>query len=29
MLAETLTRLLLDQPTSEEDPIQWGWTLPG
>ena len=28
--AETLTRLLLDQPTSEkEDPIQWGWTLPG
>ena len=28
--AETLTRLLMDQPTSEkEDPIQWGWTLPG
>ena len=28
--AETLTRLLLDQPTSEkEDPIEWGWTLPG
>jgi len=28
--AQTLTRLLMDQPTSEkEDPIQWGWTLPG
>ena len=28
--AETLTRLLLDQPNSEkEDPIEWGWTLPG
>ena len=28
--AETLTRLLLDQPGSEkEDPIEWGWTLPG
>ena len=28
--AETLTRLLMDQPSSEkEDPIQWGWTLPG
>ena len=28
--AETLTRLLIDQPTSEkEDPIAWGWTLPG
>tara|TARA_Y100001973_G_scaffold104566_1_gene174793 strand:+ start:529 stop:2217 length:1689 start_codon:yes stop_codon:yes gene_type:complete len=28
--AETLTRLLMDQPASEkEDPIQWGWTLPG
>ena len=28
--AETLTRLLLDQPSSEkEDPIRWGWTLPG
>ena len=28
--AETLTRLLLDQPSSEkEDPIEWGWTLPG
>lgn len=27
--AQTLTRLLMDQPTSEkEDPIQWGWTLP-
>ena len=28
--AETLSRLILDQPDSEkEDPIQWGWTLPG
>ena len=28
--AQTLTRLLMDQPGSEkEDPIQWGWTLPG
>jgi len=28
--AQTLTRLLMDQPASEkEDPIQWGWTLPG
>ena len=28
--AETLSRLILDQPESEkEDPIQWGWTLPG
>ena len=28
--AETLTRLLMDQPGSEkEDPIEWGWTLPG
>ena len=28
--AETLSRLMLDQPGSEkEDPIQWGWTLPG
>jgi len=28
--AETLTRLLMDQPNSEkEDPIEWGWTLPG
>jgi hypothetical protein len=28
--AETLSRLMLDQPSSEkEDPIQWGWTLPG
>jgi hypothetical protein len=27
--AQTLTRLLMDQPASEkEDPIQWGWTLP-
>ncbi len=27
--AQTLTRLLMDQPGSEkEDPIQWGWTLP-
>ena len=28
--AETLSRLIMDQPGSEkEDPIQWGWTLPG
>jgi len=28
--AEMLSRLLIDQPQSEkEDPIQWGWTLPG
>ena len=28
--AEMLSRLLIDQPESEvEDPIQWGWTLPG
>ena len=28
--AETLTRLLMDQPNSEkEDPIEGGWTLPG
>jgi hypothetical protein len=27
--AETLTRLLLDQPKAEkDDPIAWGWTLP-
>lgn len=26
---EVLTRLLMDQPTSEKkDPIEWGWTLP-
>ena len=28
--AEALSRLIIDQPGSEkEDPIQWGWTLPG
>ena len=28
--AEMLSRLIIDQPQSEkEDPIQWGWTLPG
>ena len=28
--AEILSRLMVDQPNSEkEDPIKWGWTLPG
>ena len=28
--AEMLSRLMIDQPNSEkEDPIEWGWTLPG
>ena len=28
--AEILSRLVVDQPNSEkEDPIKWGWTLPG
>ncbi len=28
--AEMLSRLMIDQPQSEkEDPIEWGWTLPG
>ena len=28
--AEMLSRLIIDQPNSEkEDPIEWGWTLPG
>jgi hypothetical protein len=28
--AEILSRLMIDQPNSEkEDPIKWGWTLPG
>ena len=28
--AEILSRLMIDQPSSEkEDPIKWGWTLPG